>query len=294
MIPALMVDAQICSTHVEMFQIQPECRRRRYNLLHACGDVSQKVAKAMLQLASAPRMWRCFLKAIRKVMIGFICSTHVEMFPAASWLHRLRCDLLHACGDVSHLEVSAKLIDGSAPRMWRCFLVTRKSRDKVDICSTHVEMFLFFVIHGLMVLYLLHACGDVSWLDSWHPLCRRSAPRMWRCFRRYLRLDFGRVICSTHVEMFPCMSWSTGDTANLLHACGDVSTLVPWKRLCPRSAPRMWRCFCMPLSVSRITQICSTHVEMFLWATMRTIGGAHLLHACGDVSHSASKTSLIL
>ena len=96
----------------------------------------------------------------------------------------------------------------------------------VAVCSTHVEMFPYGSTLGEAGERLLHACGDVSPGTYGSTLGESSAPRMWRCFHRYLRLDFGRVVCSTHVEMFPPESPWRRPSTRLLHACGDVSDSV--------------------------------------------------------------------
>ena len=176
------------------------------------------------------------------------------MFPGPDSAASRRSHLLHACGDVSGLTAENSIFSQSAPRMWRCFYQSEHSKKVSLICSTHVEMFPTRCCAWRSSSDLLHACGDVSTVPRPLDQLGESAPRMWRCFR-------------------------TG-------AEGVVEA--------EESAPRMWRCFHAGALETPVSKICSTHVEMFLWATMRMIGGAHLLHACGDVSHSASKTSLIL
>ena len=111
---------------------------------------------------------------------------------------------------------------------------------------------------------LLHACGDVSPLDSADADLIWSAPRMWRCF--------------PPPYQFFSLSWS------LLHACGDVSQVNEHLRNSQKSAPRMWRCFWHRLGRCRRYLVCSTHVEMFLPPSASLQTGSRLLHACGDVS----------
>ena len=131
---------------------------------------------------------------------------------------------------------------------------------------------------------LLHACGDVSGLDSWHPLCRRFAPRMWRCFySRYTSVCTVRV-CSTHVEMFLSPTLMPVSSGGLLHACGDVSRVAYFWEMGTGFAPRMWRCFYSFEIWSCSGLVCSTHVEMFPWRSLEMERRGCLLHACGDVS----------
>ena len=148
--------------------------------------------------------------------------------------------------------------------MWRCFCQGLPECPEASICSTHVEMFLMFHIRLGQRRNLLHACGDVSHWDFFIRSRARSAPRMWRCFRKSMPTSRKSSICSTHVEMFPNIYKIFDTVADLLHACGDVSIVVNDFPSCPESAPRMWRCFSdrTPLSPSSV----------------------HLLHTCGDVS----------
>ena len=172
---------------------------------------------------SAPRMWRCFLGMTMEDLAKAICSTHVEMFLFSSLLVRLLSDLLHACGDVSAVNVASTMSGASAPRMWRCFQGGGLPPGRTPICSTHVEMFLLKndVYRGK--IHLLHACGDVSIAALIWSHTLSSAPRMWRCFQLLLFDSCPSGICSTHVEMF-LRSW--------------LPSSLP-----PKSAPRMWRCF---------------------------------------------------
>ena len=54
-------------------------------------------------------------------------------------------------------------------------------------------------------------------------------------------------------------------------------------------APRMWRCFSVPVEVRPHLSVCSTHVEMFLLCCPVEQHFVRLLHACGDVSEIADK-----
>ena len=74
----------------------------------------------------------------------------------------------------------------------------------------------------------------------------------------------------------------------LLHACGDVSLASASTQPQPQFAPRMWRCFGFFEIYSLIAVVCSTHVEMFLRIRKPRMPILGLLHACGDVSGTAS------
>ena len=75
---------------------------------------------------------------------------------------------------------------------------------------------------------------------------------------------------------------------SLLHACGDVSHSVVIGDVLVKFAPRMWRCFLSAFLTIRTLSVCSTHVEMFPPYAVPKRTGKGLLHACGDVSNSAS------
>ena len=172
----------VCSTHVEMF---PRRRKRRDDqvcLLHACGDVSKDIYDKIVEMGSAPRMWRCFHNWLELSAGHKVCSTHVEMFPSRSRRTIQRSRLLHACGDVSMgISVDADSFK-SAPRMWRCFPGVLPRCAWLLVCSTHVEMFLPPDLMVDCLFCLLHACGDVSASSALDSIIDKSAPRMWRCF----------------------------------------------------------------------------------------------------------------
>ena len=148
--------------------------------------------------------------------------------------------------------------------MWRCFPVTYPMDCGVTVCSTHVEMFLLGNNPLQFSLGLLHACGDVSNTIVLPGGVLSFAPRMWRCFTRI----HPRVV----------------QAHGLLHACGDVSALPPLPSYMSWFAPRMWRCFSTCSIRTGISQVCSTHVEMFLSPFILFTSRKSLLHACGDVS----------
>ena len=109
---------------------------------------------------------------------------------------------------------------------------------------------------------------------------------MWRCFQDGGGIQLGRVICSTHVEMFlSLVSYFLGNI-DLLHACGDVSGAHEVLGSVMVSASRMWRCFLWNAGGRAGQGICSTHVEMFLPSIASSHPRIDLLHACGDVSPS--------
>ena len=176
--------------------------------------------------------------------------------------------------------------------MWRCFHASELHYLHVQICSTHVEMFLSSVSRFILAVHLLHACGDVSDLarkamselrsaprmwrcfyaadvstpHSSYGISQASAPRMWRCFSEGPVEEREATICSTHVEMF-------------------LVTRLPMVVMA-RSAPHMWRCFSIRNFFRSHWKICSTHVEMFLLGGHTMATKTNLLHACGDVSRA--------
>ena len=159
------VSAGVCSTHVEMFQLCRLFLRICRGLLHACGDVSRPVQFVQAFRRFAPRMWRCFFHLSSFSPLEKVCSTHVEMFPPSHEPISFPSSLLHACGDVSATRPSGPHYDEFAPRMWRCFRATRGQDRGIQVCSTHVEMFLMMSRSFRACVSLLHACGDVSCKD---------------------------------------------------------------------------------------------------------------------------------
>ena len=171
--------------------------------------------------------------------------------------------LLHACGDVSLSRLQPLLRMVFAPRMWRCFSASAPKVAAGCVCSTHVEMFLCLMALLVLLVGLLHACGDVSLGVFGFQGRFEFAPRMWRCFLLGLLKHFHRVVCSTHVEMFLTTRGRGLIRGSLLHACGDVSKRPTTTHSTSEFAPRMWRCFFESCYVYGFSLVCSTHVEMF-------------------------------
>ena len=188
--------------------------------------------------------------------------------------------------------------------MWRCFYGYIPAKKRIEVCSTHVEMFPPFHVCTALQKGLLHACGDVStYIDRtilrskfaprmWRCFLEagsrdtrcRFAPRMWRCFLFSVSTLFLTIVCSTHVEMFHTPVWPCGAWVSLLHACGDVSYIRTVVDEYFKFAPRMWRCFLISFECLASHLVCSTHVEMFPASRSSSASGRRLLHACGDVS----------
>ena len=188
-------------------------------------------------------MWRCFYGLFTTIRPRKVCSTHVEMFLKLCTSHELSRRLLHACGDVSMLRVRKRMHLLFAPRMWRCFCDLRSSVYLIPVCSTHVEMFLNFIVLNCFRMSLLHACGDVSRNQLSHITVKLFAPRMWRCFPYGIPKVIATFVCSTHVEMFPEAAMTELHRVCLLHACGDVSAWVSSWISVRLFAPRMWSSF---------------------------------------------------
>ncbi len=134
-------------------------------------------------MQSAPRMWRCFLRAVRRSGECVVCSTYVEVFLSVNTPSNVYRCLLHVCGGVS-VRIDC-------------------NHGHHAVCSTYVEVFLetygaaqvcaslLHVCGGVSESHqlqnplqssLLHVCGGVSRLPRSLARVALSAPRMWRCF----------------------------------------------------------------------------------------------------------------
>ena len=131
--------------------------------------------------------------------------------------------MLHARGDVSDAFAASPAITLYAPRTWRCFHSPVRGHYRGQVCSTHVEMFLMFMMLGFP-------------LSSY-------APRTWRCFLLFGYDVHDDLVCSTHVEMFPLRVNYLPRKVRMLHARGDVSRSSCLRRPKEVYAPRTWRCF---------------------------------------------------
>ena len=163
-----------------MFPISKRLLLMLLSLLHACGDVSRHVFLSASSKGFAPRMWRCFFHSIKTPWWPWVCSTHVEMFLRRVHHVQGHGGLLHACGDVSFSRFKHGILQGFAPRMWRCFLHVEGEIGKADVCSTHVENFSIIIYHKSHLI--APRCGDVSCCISASFSSALSAPRMWRFY----------------------------------------------------------------------------------------------------------------
>ena len=179
-------DAEVCSTHVEMFLDDERQSEICAGMLHARGDVSVTLSGLQFYHSYAPRTWRCFSLGFGQRLTETVCSTHVEMFPSRSSLDHQDQSMLHARGDVSGPVFVQHECLRYAPRTWRCFSSPVLISGLRSVCSTHVEMFLQPVPSGSPSAGMLHARGDVSILRFLASNATRYAPRTWRCFSYWL------------------------------------------------------------------------------------------------------------
>ena len=151
--------------------------------------------------------------------------------------------MLHARGDVSGCSVPFSAFSWYAPRTWRCFCGLELCIRGIDVCSTHVEMFLSVTSLKSTASGMLHARGDVSARFTKDDPDYEYAPRTWRCFYQAQLEAKARGVCSTHVEMFLADEAFLIDSHRMLHARGDVSMRLWIDRHILVYAPRTWRCF---------------------------------------------------
>ena len=95
------LDACIFSTYVEVFLLGALKTSIRRHFLHVCGGVSRRKAICIFTILFSPRMWRCFLITLLKVLGKVIFSTYVEVFLCASDARLFCAYFLHVCGGVS-------------------------------------------------------------------------------------------------------------------------------------------------------------------------------------------------
>ena len=212
-------------------------------MLHARGDVSDADILERLDKEYAPRTWRCFHSQPYSLHVMRVCSTHVEMFPSQKPNSLTQRGMLHARGDVSIEILTGSSGSEYAPRTWRCFSHAHLLYNDLEVCSTHVEMFLIYKEASKAIECMLHARGDVSVFDTMRDSCYRYAPRTWRCFFLSKWLSKTIPVCSTHVEMFQEISTVEAFKIGMLHARGDVSRSITSFGSVVSYAPRTWRCF---------------------------------------------------
>ena len=148
--------------------------------------------------------------------------------------------------------------------MWRWSLVKYNAGALKIVFSTYVEMILRLQHVVLLMVRVLHVCGDDPRLWSLQTLYGRCSPRMWRwslLAKIFLSYSF---VFSTYVEMIlfllPIKLWNT----SVLHVCGDDPISSAVRKVVNACSPRMWRWSYFLRQLHNFLAVFSTYVEMIL------------------------------
>ena len=152
------------------------------------------------------------------------------------------------------------------------------------VFSTSVEVFPIEQIAADLCGRLLHVRGGVSLISGRFWTQKRSSPRPWRCFHRANELLRFHPVFSTSVEVFLDEGCTEEEPECLLHVRGGVSRMGFDASLSSSSSPRPWRCFHFSECTSRLREVFSTSVEVFLRSSKPTAVLRCLLHVRGGVS----------
>ena len=175
-------------------------------LPHARGGVSIPEEAFAGYVPSSPRTWGCFSEEIVVDMFAGVFPTHVGVFPEKTGGSGSCASLPHARGGVSGTDDSIDTVLPSSPRTWGCFHNPWASEADTRVFPTHVGVFPEASTDDQDVLGLPHARGGVSQICSWPYLKRKSSPRTWGCFYRWVKGDRGEEVFPTHVGVFPAMA----------------------------------------------------------------------------------------
>ncbi len=195
--------------------------------------------------------------------------------------------LPHARGGVSATTATDRIVAGSSPRTWGCFLLARHNRRRAVVFPTHVGVFLRRPFSRLCSCRLPHARGGVSRVFRYRCLSRPSSPRTWGCF--YSRFSTAPVdpVFPTHVGVFLQRRSGVSHDVRLPHARGGVSQWINNVAVKFGSSPRTWGCFLMEEQKRYNMVVFPTHVGVFLETTGETPSFVCLPHARGGVSEFA-------
>ena len=133
-----------------------------FRFLHVCGGVSEANHAGLNMLQFSPRMWRCFLNALKINVNPLVFSTYVEVFPEKSFASFVLRGFLHVCGGVSLPVAQKHSKDPFSPRMWRCFYRFENLKIRHHVFSTYVEVFPTEGLKNELMRGFLHVCGGVS------------------------------------------------------------------------------------------------------------------------------------
>ena len=72
----------VFSTHVEVFLFKMKLILNVFSFLHTRGGVSPLTAFSTAALKFSPHTWRCFFLILLPIILDYVFSTHVEVFPS--------------------------------------------------------------------------------------------------------------------------------------------------------------------------------------------------------------------
>ena len=176
--------------------------------------------------------------------------------------------------------------------MWRWSYLTAYKGLWATVFSTYVEMILFCWSPTMIVLCILHVCGDDPNPISKYPEAHKYSPRMWRWSLQIKWTLWLLFVFSTYVEMIPPTHFVLDPIQGILHVCGDDPSNHYFLGLCTRYSPRMWRWSLVEIAINLNKNVFSTYVEMILvakWTPTRIIC---ILHVCGDDPNSQVNQSI--
>ena len=156
----LLFAIKVFSTYVEMILPLSIFHSLLVGILHVCGDDPEATA---------------VLAATKEVF-----STYVEMILRKSNNWKSLNSILHVCGDdpISNWDITVNI--EYSPRMWRWSLTWYISQSPITVFSTYVEMILVTFEQMVVILSILHVCGDDPNMITITSEALRYSPRMWR------------------------------------------------------------------------------------------------------------------
>ena len=169
-----------------------------------------------------------------------------------------------------------------SPRMWRWSYCTPFNVFAISVFSTYVEMILRLLTGILVVISVLHVCGDDPFWNLKQfskPWC---SPRMWRWSYSSLNAHSGTLVFSTYVEMILSVTLIFPSTLSVLHVCGDDPKASRLLTVASGCSPRMWRWSYDYDPYLLEVEVFSTYVEMILTRSQFPLTMLCVLHVCGD------------
>ena len=207
---------------------------------HACGEISYHIHPCQIAYGTSPRLWGDWNNNVICTLWVRYIPTLVGRLPSLSISRRRAAVHPHACGEICYPDRPSPLNNGTSPRLWGDFLITKTTLGRTRYIPTLVGRFVpgsgsppRYAVHP-------HACGEIEIRPNYHPTDYGTSPRLWGD-----SVSAGNAINTTRyiptlVGRFTSPIGGIIITAVHPHACGEILRIKRSIRKEIGTSPRLW------------------------------------------------------